>query len=741
MAGPLDIVIRFTGDASDAISAANKTSDAYGGAAQKMSKVGLAMSAAVSLPLALAGKAAVSELENQAKVAAQTTAVLKSTGGAAGVSAKQVDELAKSLMAKSGADDEAIASSENVLLTFTKVHNEAGKGNDIFNRATTAALDLSTAFGKDLQSSAVLVGKALQDPIKGMAALARVGVQLSDAQKESVKSFVAQGDVMSAQKVILQELETEVGGSAAAFGKTLPGQIKIAEETLRNTGATMVAVVAPGLRLMAEMAKGVATAMAELPAPVQAAITVFAIFAAGLGPMLTIMGNMGKIVGAIGPAFRIAQTAVEGWIVVLGEMSFATIAATAGIALLVAAIALITYKIVTNKTETDKLKESASSLVEQWDASASASGSAATRLSELQGQLEANTNRMNYLKDATKGYGDITHLTTGELLQMTPAQQSLINGLANETQIRNDLLPKIKEAQAAVQAEAAEAAISAAKLDTLATAALGVAAAHDKERDSINGAANAYFASQGGIIGYQAAQLQAEAAQIKLNEATAKFPPESLEVRQATNAVEQANLAAAQAGYKMEDATGQLSQTLDQKAVPALIAARDTLILAEQKQHDASGATQIHIDRLNEMIRVAGTIPPETPMVVNAETEAATRALDALSAKADVATRTRQLNIEIMQGGFDPSGSSETGGIVPGHYGSPQMMLLHAGERVVPRNKASSHNFGGNGSSGGGTVINVNVQVPANANPADVGSKVVDSIRAYERVAGVAWRT
>ena len=115
---------------------------------------------------------------------AQTNAVLKSTGGAANVTAKEVSSLAESLMQKSGVDDEAIASGENLLLTFTNIRNEAGKGNDIFNQATGVMLDMSVALGQDMKTSAIQVGKALNDPIKGMTALQRVGVSLHRRPEE-----------------------------------------------------------------------------------------------------------------------------------------------------------------------------------------------------------------------------------------------------------------------------------------------------------------------------------------------------------------------------------------------------------------------------------------------------------------------------------------------------------------------------------------------------------------------------
>lgn len=150
------------------------------------------------------------------KVAAQTAAAIKSTGSAANVTAKQVDQLANSISRKTGIDDEQIAKASNLLLTFTNVRNVAGENNDIFNQATKIATDMGAALGTDAAGSAIQLGKALNDPIKGISALTRVGVTFSDAQKKQIAAFVETGDVASAQKVILAELTKEFGGSAAA---------------------------------------------------------------------------------------------------------------------------------------------------------------------------------------------------------------------------------------------------------------------------------------------------------------------------------------------------------------------------------------------------------------------------------------------------------------------------------------------------------------------------------------------
>jgi hypothetical protein len=168
-----------------------------------------------------------SEAQEAQTVAKQTAAVLKSTGGAAQVSAKGVDMLSTALSKKSGIDDEVIASGANVLLTFTKVANQAGKGNDIFNQGASIALDMSRALGTDLQGSVIQVGKALNDPIKGVTALQRVGVSFTEQQKDQIKTLVQSGDVLGAQKVILGELNTEFGGAAEAAA-TSGDKLKVA---------------------------------------------------------------------------------------------------------------------------------------------------------------------------------------------------------------------------------------------------------------------------------------------------------------------------------------------------------------------------------------------------------------------------------------------------------------------------------------------------------------------------------
>ena len=150
----------------------------------------------------------IEEARGARKALAQTAAVLRSMGRTE--SAKGIENMLDTLSKASGIDDDNLREMTNTLLTFGNVTG------DTFEKANVLALDLSVAFGKDLQSSAIMVGKALNDPLKGLTALSRIGVQFTAEQQEQIKAMVEVGDAAGAQKIILRELTKQVGGSAAA---------------------------------------------------------------------------------------------------------------------------------------------------------------------------------------------------------------------------------------------------------------------------------------------------------------------------------------------------------------------------------------------------------------------------------------------------------------------------------------------------------------------------------------------
>jgi hypothetical protein len=162
------------------------------------------------------------------EIAEQTTTVIRSTHGATNLSAEGFSQLAKKVQDLAAVDDDVIQGGENILATFTAI--KAGGPAQIFERATLAAADMAAAMGhgtinaEGLQSANIQLGKALQDPIRGITALRKIGVDFNNTTRDQIKNLVQHGQVAKAQGIILNEVNKEFGGSArssATEGKRL----------------------------------------------------------------------------------------------------------------------------------------------------------------------------------------------------------------------------------------------------------------------------------------------------------------------------------------------------------------------------------------------------------------------------------------------------------------------------------------------------------------------------------------
>lgn len=176
----------------------------------------------------------------QEKATAQLEARIRSTGGAAGLSARELREMADELQNLTTFGNEAVQEMQALLLTFTNV------GRETFPRAQQAILDVATAMDQDLKSAAIQVGKALNDPAGALTALSRAGIQFSDEQERMIKRLVAGGETVKAQAIILGELERQFGGAATAARNTFGGALQALRETLGDLLKTEDGL--PGLR-------------------------------------------------------------------------------------------------------------------------------------------------------------------------------------------------------------------------------------------------------------------------------------------------------------------------------------------------------------------------------------------------------------------------------------------------------------------------------------------------------------
>jgi phage-related protein len=290
----LELLVEMKGDAEKGLSSLGGTLKSLGGVALGVAAGGIAAVGATLI-------SAVGDARQARQIFAQTEAVIKSTGGAAGVSAQQVADYASSLSAASGKSlfgDDQIEQSENLLLTFTNI-----KGKSL-EAATAMSVDLAQAMGGEPKDAAIQLGKALNDPIKGISALTRIGVTFTDEQKAQIQTMQEAGDVAGAQGVILAELNKEFGGSAEAAAKADGGWAQFTD----RLGEAKEALGTALLPLLGQLAGFLNDTVA--PA-VEAAAAAFAAWLADPATQAGLQAIGDAITTGIGVAFDfIANTAI-----------------------------------------------------------------------------------------------------------------------------------------------------------------------------------------------------------------------------------------------------------------------------------------------------------------------------------------------------------------------------------------------------------------------------------------------
>ena len=129
---------------------------------------------------------------------------------------QRVTDYADALERTLGVDEKVILATQTKLGTFENLTATVGEAGGAFDRATLAALDLAAAGFGSAEGNAVQLGKALQDPVKGLSALTRSGVTFTKQEQERIKTLVESNKISQAQEVILKAIEKQVGGSAEA---------------------------------------------------------------------------------------------------------------------------------------------------------------------------------------------------------------------------------------------------------------------------------------------------------------------------------------------------------------------------------------------------------------------------------------------------------------------------------------------------------------------------------------------
>jgi methyl-accepting chemotaxis protein len=263
-----DLRFRYLGDASDLTRASGQAEKALGGVDSKARStdgtMGVLKKGALKLGAAfgasyLAGQIgqAVSRAEDVQSAFEVAEQIIKQTGGAAGVTAGQVQTLSEKIQDQTAYDKLLVAEGANVVLTFKNIRDSAGEGNDVFTRTVELLPDMAEVMQVDMVSASKMFGKALNDPIAGMAGLARAGVQFSEDQKKAIRAMVESGDLLGAQKLMLEEIESQIGGTAAASADAtdkIANSFKEMQEAIGNAVLPIVENLVPAFQWLGDEA-------------------------------------------------------------------------------------------------------------------------------------------------------------------------------------------------------------------------------------------------------------------------------------------------------------------------------------------------------------------------------------------------------------------------------------------------------------------------------------------------------
>ncbi len=306
-----NLVVNILGNSSQFQQTLNQSTAMLDGFKSRVLGTMAGVAAAFSL-----GKAADAAKE-QIKAEQKLAAVLKATGGAAGLSARQITDYASSLQKATNFGDDEIISAASFMATFKNI-----KG-DVFKQTLGLSLDKATITGLGLKETMVQLGKAVNDPIAGYSALAEVGVQFTEQQKRQIKTLQESGNLLGAQKIILDQVMHKFGGAAAAVASPWI-QMK---NTIKNVMENIGYLILPTMALIASAVNDAFGGMGKHASDFKATGEAIA---QGLRPAVKIMGFFLSIVSDLMTVFAEAPTAVGALTFALGALATAvTIAAVA----------------------------------------------------------------------------------------------------------------------------------------------------------------------------------------------------------------------------------------------------------------------------------------------------------------------------------------------------------------------------------------------------------------------------
>jgi hypothetical protein len=229
-------------------------------ATKKFAKSWLTLGKAfVAAGVGLAIRSIISAAAEQERTLAQLRAGLESTNRVSGQTIESLTALSAEMQRTTVFSNEMVEAAEGILLSFTNIAGEA------FPRTIKAAANVASRMGTDLQPVIIQLGKALNDPVANLGALSRSGIQFTKEQKALIKEMWETNRAAEAQRIILDELETQYGNSARAAKETLGGAMIGLRNEWDDFKKALGEGIAPAVKPVLQASTGVVQAFSDMP--------------------------------------------------------------------------------------------------------------------------------------------------------------------------------------------------------------------------------------------------------------------------------------------------------------------------------------------------------------------------------------------------------------------------------------------------------------------------------------------
>lgn len=324
MAKTYDLLVRARGetrDAERAMKQLQRNVDRFG---KRTRNIGLGLTAAVTLPLVGLGKMGASELGEIEKANAQTERALARVGKESLISAANITKSAEALQAKSGIDDQAIQSAENLIVTLSGLDLTTKLGADSFDKTRTSMVEFADTLGVDVTSAAKLYAKSIAAAGQGTIVLPR-GVKLSAEEMQKLeKRMDAASSSGERQAAVIDALAGKFKGG---MDLTNSEKWNVSMDKLAGSAAKLVVLLLPAFDRLIGVVANVTGWFDRLSPSAQKLVGTGLLIAGALGPVLVIVGSLVSALSALVPVLVGLSLPVAGAIAAVAALGVAFVAA------------------------------------------------------------------------------------------------------------------------------------------------------------------------------------------------------------------------------------------------------------------------------------------------------------------------------------------------------------------------------------------------------------------------------